>query len=84
MANDTKKVVEAEVEVEAVVEAVAEVEVEVEAVFRFAAAQFPIRNPYTNVLYERDGVYEVADIEDGSDSSHFIKVQMAAGVLAKI
>lgn len=79
MANNTQKAV-VEVEAEAVVEAV----VEVEAVFKFAASQFPIRNPYTNVLYERDGVYEVADIEDGSDSSHFIKVQMAAGVLAKI
>lgn len=45
----------------------------------FSAANYPIRNPYTNVLYDQYGHYPIA--EESGDSVNFINVQLAAGVL---
>ena len=50
----------------------------------FRASAYPARNPFDNTLYQPDGEYTVADIEDGSDCSKYLKVQLAAGVLVLV
>lgn len=45
----------------------------------FTAARFPIRNPYTHVLYDRYGHFTLNG--ETGDSLNFINVQLKAGML---
>ena len=74
-------------EVEAAEAAAAEAEAEAaeaaaaaeEAPIIFTAARFPIRNPYTHVLYDRYGHFTLNG--ETGDSLNFINVQLKAGML---